>query len=61
VRDNGRGFEPPPLEGPSATERLEHIGLRGMRERAALVNGHLVLTSHPGQGTHIQVRIPFDG
>jgi signal transduction histidine kinase len=61
VRDNGRGFEPPPLEGPSATELQEHIGLRGMRERAQLVNGHLTLTSHPGQGTHIQVRVPCDG
>ncbi|HNB51858.1 MAG TPA: ATP-binding protein, partial [Anaerolineales bacterium] len=31
VEDQGKGFEPPPLDGPLATERVEHIGLRGMR------------------------------
>ena len=30
ITDHGRGFEPPPLIGPQATERHEHIGLRGM-------------------------------
>ncbi len=60
IQDSGRGFEPPPLEGPSATEREEHIGLRGMRERAQLVGGYLRLTSYPGQGTHIQVKAPSD-
>ena len=60
VTDDGIGFTPPPLEGPGATEREEHIGLRGMRERVHLVGGQLRLTSQPGQGTQIVVRVPSD-
>src|SRR3990172_43988 len=58
VEDRGKGFEPPPLEGPQATERVEHIGLRGMRDRVALLGGTFHLVSHPGQGTHITVKVP---
>ncbi|MFL5374759.1 MAG: sensor histidine kinase, partial [Myxococcales bacterium] len=61
VSDAGRGFDPPPLEGPLATEREEHIGLRGMRDRAELVAGRFRLTSRPGEGTRIEVRVPGDG
>jgi signal transduction histidine kinase len=60
VTDDGIGFTPPPLEGPGATEREEHIGLRGMRERVHLVGGQLRLTSQPGEGTQIVVRVPSD-
>jgi signal transduction histidine kinase len=60
VLDHGRGFTPPPLVGPEATERAEHIGLRGMRERVALVGGTLTLQSSPGQGTRIVVEVPAD-
>ena len=60
VMDKGRGFTPPPLVGPQATERAEHIGLRGMRERVALVGGTLTLLSAPGQGTRIVVEVPAD-
>lgn len=60
VEDHGRGFEPPPLEGPMATERVEHIGLRGMRDRVALLNGEFGLVSLPGQGTRITVKVPVD-
>ena len=58
IRDNGRGFEPPPLDGPQATEREEHIGLRGMRDRVKLLGGTFKLVSQPGQGTAITVKIP---
>lgn len=58
VSDRGHGFEPPPLIGPQATERHEHIGLRGMRERAALVGGELFVESHPGAGTRVRVEVP---
>jgi signal transduction histidine kinase len=60
VIDAGRGFEPPPLDGPGATEREEHIGLRGMRDRAQLVGGQFRLLSQPGRGTRIQVKVPAD-
>jgi signal transduction histidine kinase len=59
VADQGRGFEPPPLSGPHATERQEHIGLRGMRERAALVGGKLFVESQPGAGTCVRVEVPL--
>jgi signal transduction histidine kinase len=58
VSDDGRGFEPPPLIGPDATEREEHIGLRGMRDRVGLVGGEIELDSAPGRGTRITVRVP---
>lgn len=58
VVDKGKGFEPPPLDGPMATEREEHIGLRGMRDRVALLGGRFSLTSSPGEGTRILVKVP---
>jgi signal transduction histidine kinase len=58
VMDTGRGFVPPPLVGPEATERVEHIGLRGMRERVTLVGGRFAIESAPGQGTRIIVEVP---
>lgn len=61
VDDHGRGFEPPPLEGPLATEREEHIGLRGMRDRVSLVGGIFHLESRPGAGTRILVKVPHYG
>ncbi len=61
VIDHGRGFQPPPLSGPEATERHEHIGLRGMRERAALVNGEIGVDSRPGEGTRVRAEIPLNG
>lgn len=57
ISDKGRGFVPPPLSGPDATERLEHIGLRGMRERVGLIGGEFELRSTPGSGTQIVVRV----
>lgn len=60
VVDQGRGFSPPPLVGPEATERVEHIGLRGMRERVALVGGSFSIESAPGAGTRITVEVPAD-
>ncbi|MCA9972794.1 MAG: sensor histidine kinase, partial [Anaerolineales bacterium] len=61
VEDCGKGFVPPPLHGPDATEREEHIGLRGMRDRVALVGGCFALHSAPGAGTRITVGVPYDG
>jgi signal transduction histidine kinase len=61
VIDDGSGFTPPPLVGPEATERAEHIGLRGMRERVALVGGEFCIDSSPGTGTHIVVEVPAHG
>ncbi|NOX62756.1 MAG: hypothetical protein GXP42_12545 [Chloroflexi bacterium] len=58
VWDHGKGFAPPPLTGPQATEASQHIGLRGMRERVHLVGGELRVESAPNKGTKIHVRVP---
>ncbi len=60
VSDAGAGFDPPQMLGPGATEREEHIGLRGMRDRVELVSGTFALWSRPGQGTRITVRVPYE-
>jgi signal transduction histidine kinase len=60
IEDRGKGFSPPPLVGPQATEKPIHIGLRGMRERAVTVNGELSVQSRPGVGTCVRVEIPLD-
>ena len=58
ITDAGRGFTPPALAGPDATELPAHIGLRGMREPVALVGGTLAVESQPGGGTRVRVGIP---
>ncbi|HUP88214.1 MAG TPA: sensor histidine kinase [Longimicrobiales bacterium] len=60
IEDYGKGFSPPPLAGPLATENAIHIGLRGMRERAAMVNGEFAVVSKPGTGTCVKVEIPLN-
>lgn len=52
VADDGVGFDP------AAAGPAESYGLRGMRERAALVGGQLHLRSAPGAGTTVAVRAP---
>jgi PAS domain S-box-containing protein len=52
VQDDGAGFAP----GDSG-----RLGLRGMRERAALLGGSVAVESQPGAGTTITARIPVRG
>lgn len=56
VEDDGVGFDPEPVFASKAVSRL---GIRGMRERAALVGGNLEVESAPGNGTTLFVRIPL--
>jgi signal transduction histidine kinase len=51
VRDDGRGFN-------AAGSFPGHLGLRSMRERAAAVGGVIEISSAPGQGTEVTMRIP---
>lgn len=60
IIDAGRGFTPPMLDGPDATNLPAHIGLRGMRERVALVHGALSVDSRPGGGTRVRAEVPLD-
>ncbi len=53
IEDNGVGFD---SESAMQTSRL---GLVGMRERAEMLNGKLVIESSPGSGTTILVEVPY--
>ncbi len=55
IEDDGRGFEAEPVGS------TRHLGLLGMRERAALLGGDLLVESAPGSGTRIHASIPFGG
>ena len=58
IRDEGCGFEP----GEAAAARGEgHVGLVGMRERAALVGGDVLVESSPGNGTMVRATVPTMG
>jgi signal transduction histidine kinase len=60
VEDDGRGFDPDRAAMPDA-DRLQRLGLVGMRERAALVGGTMDIESAPGKGTTVFVRFPIAG
>ena len=59
IIDFGKGFNPPELLGPKATEQAQHIGLRGMRERVQLVGGTFEVRSAPDEGTTVHVSVPI--
>jgi len=50
VADNGKGFDPALVAG--------GIGIAGMRERVAAYAGTFDLSSMPGAGTVITIRLP---
>lgn len=54
VEDNGQGFDL--VEATSTRER--GLGLFGMRERVELVGGTFNITTRPGAGTSIRIRVP---
>ena len=51
VRDDGRGFD-------AAKSFPGHLGLHSMRERAASVGAVIVISSAPGHGTEVTIRVP---
>ncbi len=53
VRDDGRGFDQNAGEG----TRPGHYGLTGMRERAETIGGRLEVTSDPGAGTTVRLKV----
>lgn len=54
--DNGLGFDAARVERLASESR--HLGIRGIRERLALVGGELQLESSPGRGTSLFIRVP---
>jgi signal transduction histidine kinase len=55
IVDNGRGFDQKDV----FQSRGGHFGLMGMRERAERLGGELHLSSHPGEGTKVEVMVPL--
>jgi len=55
VRDNGKGFAAPQHAADLGAPGVQHFGLMGMYERAALIGAHLQLKSELGTGTTIAV------
>jgi len=53
VRDNGRGITDAEICG------AESLGVRGMRERAALLGGEVAIRGAPREGTTVTVWIPL--
>lgn len=52
VRDWGVGFDPQKADP-------KRFGLRGIRERVRLLGGHVLITTAPGKGTHIDAQLPL--
>lgn len=56
VEDNGCGFDPQAI-----SKREQRLGLYGIRERAELLGGKMIIESAPGQGTSLFVTVPLNG
>jgi signal transduction histidine kinase len=57
IHDDGVGFQPPPV----MHSIPGHLGLSSMRERAEMARGTCRISSEPGQGTVVEVRLPGAG
>ena len=58
IRDDGRGFDLPSENEPQPADG--HLGLIGMRERAANAGGNLVIRSALADGAEVEARFPLD-
>lgn len=56
VKDDGRGFNPPP---PGTDTAPRGLGLLGIQERVASLHGTLKVDSAPGAGTELLISIPL--
>lgn len=56
VDDDGSGFDPE-----AGAAKVDHWGMRGMRERAASIGAVFTLRSAPGQGTQIELVVHRKG
>jgi signal transduction histidine kinase/ligand-binding sensor domain-containing protein len=55
VTDDGTGFDPIP----DPDQSIKHWGVAIMKERATMVGGSFSISSAKGQGTKVQVVVPF--
>ncbi len=57
IQDNGNGFDVKAVfHNP---DKWDHFGMRGMKERAKLLNGDVSWESRKGEGTTVTVSIPL--
>jgi signal transduction histidine kinase len=54
VKDDGKGFDAPDVEG---WMHAGHWGIKGMRERSKRTRSQLRISSAPGAGTTVELRI----
>jgi signal transduction histidine kinase len=57
VADSGRGFDPGAL---TRQPRANRLGMLGMRERANLLGGQLMVQSAAGRGTTVELVLPTE-
>ena len=57
IEDDGVGFDPEAVS--QRVKRGEHLGLLGMTERVRSAGGTINLNSRPGEGSRIEVVVPF--
>ncbi|MFL5746805.1 MAG: PAS domain S-box protein [Niastella sp.] len=53
IRDDGKGFNP------NEMAHKKTLGLKGMQERALMIDGDFQIESTPGKGTYILISIPI--
>lgn len=56
VTDDGDGFDPVVAD---ARARAGHFGLRALADRVADAGGAVQMQSTPGEGTHLEVKVPL--
>jgi signal transduction histidine kinase len=57
IEDDGEGFDVASVGGPSPSGR--GLGILGMHERLELIGGSSKVTSSPGGGTRVSLRVPM--
>jgi signal transduction histidine kinase len=55
ISDDGKGFEPGNLHGSQSG-----IGLKSMKNRAALIGGNFSIQSSKNNGTSITIKLPVN-
>jgi signal transduction histidine kinase len=59
IQDDGKGIDPKNLVYDPGRES-GGFGISTMRERVNLLNGEVIIESHPGLGTTVAIQIPME-
>jgi signal transduction histidine kinase len=61
IEDDGEGFALNSFfqQGINDTKSKRGLGLLGMKERVLLIGGEIEISSEPGLGTQVSIRIPL--